>query len=260
MIKTDLFDFAWWGTSTANFDDYINELKIKAIPESWGSENKILKNYLNFTFKYLAEHQNNNPELNYISLSFDKSAASFNTGLFDEDYNPIYAFFKKNRNESPEWFFIGFKIDSDIEMNAFDKLPKRINYFIRPEELVFNPNSEIRINVPHILKDERNRERLPSNFSDRTDQELKFMLEGAVNIAKKRIAANYTIAVPQYYQGRLQLLIPLDLDGDGQAELALAIRYENGIYSGRTALTMQMAYNNARLITKPESSWVLPIS
>lgn len=254
----DLFDFAWFGTQNTTFEDYVRELKEKSLEEDWGDNNKILKNYLSFTFKYSAEQNNKNPELNYIVENFDKSAASFNTGLFDVNYNPIYAFFKKNRvyNRQP-WFFIGFKIPSDIEMNSFSTLPKRIQYFINADELIFKPDAEIRINVPHIIEDERNRSRLPASVLSYSDQMIKTLLEGAVELAKKKISANYTLAVPQFYQGQLQLLLPLEITQSGISEMALAVKYENGIYSGRTALTMDMAYNNARLITKPESSWLM---
>lgn len=254
---TDLFDFAWFGTRNTTFEDYIEELKNKAIPENWGIDNKILKNYLSFTYKYIAEKNNGKPALNYIVRSFDDSAASFNTGLFDKDYNPIYAFFKRNRLNRQPWFFIGFKVPSDIEMNSFRVLPNRIQYFTNADDLIFKPNAEIRINVPHIIQDERNRARLPESVFQYSDTMIKALLEGAVELAKRKISANYTLAVPQFYQSQLQLLLPLEITQSGKAEMALAVKYENGIYSGRTALTMEMAYNNARLITKPESSWLI---
>lgn len=70
-----------------------------------------------------------------------------------------------------------------------------------------------------------------------------------------RAAANYTLAVPQFYAGRIQLLLPLCLTGD-TPELALAVQREDGFYSARTCLTLEMAYNNARLICRPETSWI----
>ena len=38
----------------------------------------------------------------------------------------------------------------------------------------------------------------------------------------------------------------------------LAIFKENGFYSGRTCLTLDMAINNARLIAKPDDEWLKP--
>ena len=36
----------------------------------------------------------------------------------------------------------------------------------------------------------------------------------------------------------------------------LAVQREDGFYSARTCLTIEMAYNNARLICRPETSWI----
>lgn len=78
---------------------------------------------------------------------------------------------------------------------------------------------------------------------------------GAIAEAERKAAANYTIAVPQYYNGRIQLLLPLCLTGDAP-ELALTIQREEGFYSARTCLTLEMAYNNARQICRPMASWL----
>ena len=84
---------------------------------------------------------------------------------------------------------------------------------------------------------------------------LRRAFEGAVVEAARRAAANYTLAVPQFYGGRIQLLLPLCLTGD-KPELALTIQREDGFYAARTCLTLDMAYNNARLICRPETSWI----
>lgn len=62
------------------------------------------------------------------------------------------------------------------------------------------------------------------------------------------------MAGAQFYGGRIQLLLPLSLTVD-KPELALTIQRENGFYAARTCLTLDMAYNNARLICHPETSW-----
>lgn len=63
------------------------------------------------------------------------------------------------------------------------------------------------------------------------------------------------MAGAQFYDGRIQLLLPLCLTGD-KPELALTIQREDGFYAARTCLTLNMAYNNARLICRPETSWI----
>lgn len=79
----------------------------------------------------------------------------------------------------------------------------------------------------------------------------KIMLfDGAIKRAKLMINANYKTAVPQYYKGKIQLLIPICLISENVPGLALAVS-KNGAgdqYLGHTCLTLDMAYNNARLI------------
>ena len=78
----------------------------------------------------------------------------------------------------------------------------------------------------------------------------------SVHTSIKKVIANYKLAVPQYYNGQIQLLIPLYFEDDDKPELALTVTKKNGYYQGHTCLTLDMAYNNARLIAKPESNWL----
>lgn len=63
------------------------------------------------------------------------------------------------------------------------------------------------------------------------------------------------MAGAQFYDGRIQLLLPLCLTGD-KPKLALTIQREDGFYAARTCFTLEMTYNNARLICRPETSWI----
>ena len=83
------------------------------------------------------------------------------------------------------------------------------------------------------------------------------ILTGAVELMKRRVSANYKLAIPQCYEDKIQLLLPLCLDTDeGKPDLALAVTKLDNCYQGYTCLTLDMAYNNARLIAKPESGWL----
>jgi hypothetical protein len=66
------------------------------------------------------------------------------------------------------------------------------------------------------------------------------------------------LAVPQYHEKKIQLLIPLFFENDNKLDLALVLTKKDGYYQGHTCLTLDMAYNNARLIAKPESNWLCP--
>jgi len=52
-------------------------------------------------------------------------------------------------------------------------------------------------------------------------------------------------------------LLPISLGDPKKVDLSLAVGARNGVYTGHTCLTLDMAYNNARLIAKPESDWLI---
>ena len=106
----------------------------------------------------------------------------------------------------------------------------------------------------HILDDEKNKNRLPQEFLN-SDNKIN-IINGALDTMKKRVSANYKLAIPQYYEGKIQLLLPLCLMSDNKPDVAIAVTKKNGCYQGHTCLTLDMAYNNARLIAKPESNWL----
>jgi hypothetical protein len=82
------------------------------------------------------------------------------------------------------------------------------------------------------------------------------ILNGAIDTMKKRVSCNYKLAIPQYYDGQIQLLLPLCLMSDNKPDVAIAVTKINNRYQGKTCLTLDMAYNNARLIAKPDNNWL----
>lgn len=87
---------------------------------------------------------------------------------------------------------------------------------------------------------------------------LQYIFSGAIDMMKKKVSANYKIAVPQYFNGKIQLLLPLCLVDPNVPDLALVVtkNFSGNFYQGHTCLTLEMAYNNARLIAKPDSNWL----
>lgn len=213
-----------------------------ADPEDWGPGNRILKNYLSFSFSravFLTERDVDQTAPSNLPLVFDDDRCLFNTGLYTRRYETIYGLFEPNTKPDARqrWFLKGFFKESD-------------------PMLVFDYRLPIRSNIDHILGDEENLTRIPDSLmGEGNSLLLRRAFEGAVVEAARRAAANYTLAVPQFYGGRIQLLLPLCLTGD-KPELALTIQREDGFYAARTCLTLDMAYNNARLICRPETSWI----
>ena len=193
-------------------------------------------------------------------LVMEDDLACFDTGLYTDRFESIYAYFVPNTREdaSQEWYLKGFFKTSDPTLSDIDELPLRIRFFDDPADLVYDYRYKIRVNIDHILGDENNLRRIPEELQGPEKRMLLHrVFEGAVAEAERRVAANYMLAVPQYYNNRIQLLLPLCLTGD-EPELALAIQREDGYYSARTCLTIDMAYNNARLVVRPETAWILP--
>lgn len=253
-MPAGLFDYANCG----NFDDRLTTLKSIAINEYWGNstnQNSILKNYILHYFDRVFECK----LIEYTKDSDGKEFACFNTGLLTNHYDDIYAYFEVN--ESPrkkgvnqKWFLASFVNGSSHKLSKFKKLPDIVQFFNSIDDLYFDTKIELRINAEHIVKD--NIERFPSDLVDHGETVLINLVEGAIKIAKKRIKRNYKTAVPQFFNNQIQFLIPLCLKDPSSPEIVLTVYKREDHYYGATCLTIEMAYNNARLLVKPESDWL----
>lgn len=244
-----LMSFAWFG----KYDEAIEKLKESAMPEDWSlrsrptQSNPVLKNYIYRTFSKLYEEE---------KICQLPDCAAFNTGLVTSLQEEIFAFFQRNRKEDSTipWFFIGWKKSSDKELMKFSALPERANFFDNPAELIFDTRLELRPNVSHIIEDSINR--FPDTFQRMDRYMLSTILNGTIKDAVDRVKRNYKTAIPQYYEGKIQLLLPICLQSKAKADLALVIEKENNTYRANTCLTLDMAINNARLIAKPDDEWI----
>ena len=180
--------------------------------------------------------------------------------------------------------------------NECESMPVRANYFRDLGDVVYDPSRRVTCNWDHIAVDncdrlpskflmrylsdapkdvkdllahsesesvlnektERLREFLRNN--DDARWQIRDALKSAHRRSSKRCAYCFRIAVPSYYPriNKVQTLLPLCLVSDSQPDVALVLgRDDQGNYEGRTILTLQMAYKNARLLCKPESSWLV---
>ena len=196
--------------------------------EDWNvpgkTDNGILKNYLKYTYKKLKEE----------SKIVEPNAAGGNQ----------------------KYYLKGFMTPYELGEIGVVDLPERANYFDNPELLVFDAKCEINVQYKHILSDEENMKRIPSEIQK--VKNLQYIFSGAIDMMKKKVSANYKIAVPQYFNGKIQLLLPLCLVDPNVPDLALVVTKNSSgnFYQGHTCLTLEMAYNNARLIAKPDSNWL----
>jgi Domain of unknown function (DUF3825) len=255
-------DFASWQTGS------LLTLAGLAQPEDWSYRNAsserplpILRNYIIHTFRR-AHLQGRVPTIQ----EGDSPFGCFNTGLLTPHFERIFGYFvKQTRQDLPQqWYLDGFYRESDHRLMKFEKLPERASYFDEPADLLYNPRFDLRIQYEHIVNDRL--ERFP--FALQADERKRTeAVRQAVRHAEFRVEQNYKTAIPQYYwpkgeaddAGKLQLLLPLCLEDVGRADLALSVDRVGGVYRAATVLTLDMAYNNARLIARPDREWLEPI-
>jgi len=166
------------------WDAAVNSLAVNlALEERWyyddaDKQNRpILKNYLSFTFqrlqyedkleKEVAAKNNRQPRLKILE---NQLYAVWNTGLVDNIYDPIYAYFMRNDGRTltikQPWVFMGFNTANSSQqkiMSSFPYRPERASYFNDPRELLYDTRAtEPTLDWEHFLKD--NISRLPIGF------------------------------------------------------------------------------------------------
>lgn len=136
----------------------------------------------------------------------------------------------------------------------------RASYFEDPSSLIYDIKLDIVPQWNHIINEDENFLRIPEQLRANGKEFCQTLIAGAINSVKKRIEANYKTVVPQFYNGRIQLLVPLYLTNPENPDLALVLSLSDDktVYYGHTCLTTEMAYNNARLIARPDSYWLQP--
>ena len=245
----------------------LDKLAAMVIPEPWrfaaqekerlNQRTHILERLLYQTFEELMRRREYATDKDaYIYIG--ENAAAFNTGLMTPQYQDVYAYFEPNYN--PQfgrlWALIGFYTDAAPVMERIAELPKPLRFF--PDAVYgFHPSWPIRQNLEHMLFSDENLNRLPASI--RTSSGLAMMLEACAEQSMKRARYAPGLVVPQWFAGRLQYLLPLFILNDQNADVALTLDAKDGYYVAHTALTLEMAYGNARLIAKPEAKWLAGI-
>lgn len=148
-----------------------------------------------------------------------------------------------------------------ILLDNIDRLPAE---FLREELRGSNDALSILEEIEQVTDDslleekyDELRDAVESNV--RIKRRLINRLDDSIELAQKRVEWNFKTAVPAFYptKNTMSLLLPLDLTEDERPDVALVVELmESGAYMGQTILTMEMAYNNARLICRPDSDWL----
>jgi hypothetical protein len=154
-----------------NWNDYIDDILKIAAPEEWSNntypDNGILVNYMVHTFRKLKSEKN---------IIITKEYGLFNTGLFTQYYEPIYAY-----SDNPK--SILFVTEYDLGRLGIEKYPERANYFDHPDLLLFDWHYKINIYYKHILEDNKSRINIPKDILE--SQNLLNTFNGAIDNMKK---------------------------------------------------------------------------
>ncbi len=225
-----------------------------------GSEkNNILKSYVDHYFKKVYEEGKvESATLHNETYSF------FNTGLLTDWFEEIYGVFSVNKtpNKQPFYLVNFFRYGDDTYRGLWvGKQPKTASFFSKLEDVLFDPSKPIVVNNRHIIEDNMS----GINHNGKPTDEIFTIVNGAIEKTKKMIERNYKFAIPQYFRdknassGEIQFLIPVYFgEIKKNPDVILAVKKENDYYVATTCLTMDMAYNNARLIAKPSDEWLIP--
>ena len=260
----------------------------------------ILKSYIENTFsklqKEFIQHKNKGlPTDRCAPIVHYKDRVYFNSGLLDRFFNQIilvtepgteilnipgfeghvYSWYKNIKCYSHN----EYEISKDFNE---DDLPTLASYFDNVEDMIFDSSLQINLNDSHIFIDGLERGRIPKYREQyehcKYDEEKKRILvnnvikdfTAAISHVQRMAKRNYKLAVPQYWceTGEIQFLLPIylsnSLSEDTKPQCAIALKCDNSgriiNYRGATVLTMDMAYQNARLIAKPDTYWLKPMS
>jgi hypothetical protein len=193
-----------------------------------------------------------------------------------------------------EFFISGVGKAGKILASNFNTQPQIAHYFNNPAELIYDINApEPQLNWNHIILDNVSRlpiefleEHKPTGFllrdtssmntveKDKYYKELASAIENdskkfraiknrfadSLSLALKRVQWNFKTAIPMYYpkNNKMSLLLPLSLIDDEVIDLALVTeKTQSGAYLGHTILPLDWAYSNARLVTRPDSDWLV---
>lgn len=258
---------------------FLDNLKGKVIREPWEYKRKkddkfrnpILKSYLEFELDRLFYEQDS---LNYpdrIIFNGDHSKALFNTNLinkFGDDLIIVGSLLEI----SNKYYLSELEISPSmmsLKKMGFDtsKNPNPPKFFNDINEIIFHCDDDWHIDkdlekYEHII--EERKERFPEKYQKLATDDLGRRLNNAIQLAKKIAQRNYKFIVPMYYPTarRIQLLMPIYLETSYSSHpdfaLVLTPHSKERLYTLETILGLDEVYQDARLIAKPEESWLNP--
>lgn len=271
MFRIGDFCFEEWSDGLK----FLEDIAVNTIPESWKYKNKpstinhpILKSYLENIFERLKK-ETEDGESNKIIYSKDGKYVMFNTNLLDKFFHEILVIAEVKVLEDEKSYLNPFRarsISDRVRLN-FDKesIPTQPKFFENVNDVIFQTSWVIDKDFDtftHII--EERQDRFPDEYKGLNTDSLARKLDDAIDFAVAIAQRNYKFIVPMYrpQTNMIQLLMPIYLNGaySKRPDFALILTPddEHEMYIPETILPLDAVYQNARLIAKPDESWLNP--
>lgn len=252
--------------------EFVTELYNKLMDkENWAKDNgKWLLEYIKGlvicidNYRKLRKKDNNG----YV-LSDGGKKMLFNTGLIDTYGNFIYVIdhtaSTRTNFEKRVLTIVKSKsslLDEGFTLDKIKVMPKRFKFVSDNRDLVFNSTmDEFDLidteHLNHIINERRSR--FPEKYANESCKNLADKIKISIEQAIEMQEVNYKYIVPMYNLAtqEIEFLIPMHLDTTyGQKpELCIIVAKKNGLWKIFTIISSDLAYSNARLISKVHTTW-----
>lgn len=257
-------------------NNFYKELAKDSMNEPWEYKNRkdnnfdcpILKAYLEYELERLFYEYEELHKENKIVFNKTRDKILFNTNLLDKFAHDLIIVgdivviggktYIKNLQKNPT-------LRNLKQLGFINTEPLPPEFFNDINEIVFHCNWDIDRNIDkytHII--EQRLERFPDKYKSLDKSALSNKLDNAIEFAQKIAQRNYKFIVPMYYPKfhRIQLLMPIYLENSStyQPDFALVLTPDPNLnlYTPETILGLEEVYQDARLIAKPDESWLNP--
>lgn len=251
---------------------FLDDIAKNTIPESWKFMKKqsdinypILKSYIETVFAKLKNEGK-------VLRSKDGKYIMFNTNLLDKFFHELYIIAEVKQAEGIEFYLNPIRTAeesySTLRKYGFENIhPEPPVFFNDVNEVIFNTEWRIDkdyVSLSHII--EKRIYRFPQHWQDKSPDILARKLYDAIDFALAIAQRNYKYIVPIYYPrfNNISFLMPIFLEGAYSASpdfaLVLQTDKENKLYVAKTILDLEMGYQDARIIAKPDESWLNPVT
>ena len=248
-------------------ETFLNEIAVKALPESWdfnnGGKYSILRSYIENVYERLLHEEKS--EKGRLLYSNDKKYLLFNTNLLDKFSHDIFIIAECGTNGDAYNPRYSKGLKERLDVGFTKDVPPPPQFFKDVNDIIYQTSWAIDKEYDafyHIIEERRSR--FSEKYSETPTEQLAKKLQDAIDFAVVLAQRNYKFIVPMYrpQTNSIQLLMPIYLEGIYNTKpdfaLVLTLDAKHQMYIPETILSLDMCYQNARLIAKPDETWLNP--